>query len=132
MKRIKLALLFTCISLGLYAQDASNHQKYDDLLVVASTQKFPYVGKLRLEQNFPNPLVRTESTTIRYQATDVYDVCIAVYNNETKERVLTLSNLDQNIGQVKINGSQLQKGTYTYALLVNGRMVEKRKMVVVD
>jgi hypothetical protein len=132
MNRIKLAGLLTCISISLYAQESSDKQKYDDLLVVASTQKFPYVGKLRLEQNFPNPLVRSESTTIRYQATDVYDVCIAVYDNETKERALTLNNLDQNIGQVKINGDQLQKGTYIYALLVNGRMVEKRKMVVVD
>jgi hypothetical protein len=132
MKRITLVLLFICSSLSLCAQNTSDKQKYDDLLIVASTQKFPYVGKLRLEQNYPNPLIRSESTTIRYQATDVYDVCIAIYDNETKDRVLTLNNLDQNIGQVKIHGSQLQKGTYIYALLVNGRMVEKRKMVVVD
>jgi hypothetical protein len=132
MKRVNLAVLFACISISLFAQETADKQKLDDMLVVASTQKFPYTGKLRLEQNFPNPLVRSESTTIRYQATDVYDVCIAVYNDETKERVLTLSNLDQNIGQVKITGNQLPKGTYTYALLVNGRMVEKRKMVVVD
>ncbi len=132
MKRITLAVLFTCIAAGLHAQESNEKPNFDNMLMVASTQKFPYVGKLRLEQNFPNPLVRSESTTIRYQATDVYDVCIAVYNNETKERVLTLNNLDQHIGQVKINGNQLQKGTYIYALLVNGRMVEKRKMVVVD
>lgn len=132
MKRITLALLLTSISAGLYAQDSAGKEKFDNMLLVASTQKFPYVGKLRLEQNYPNPLVRSESTTIRYQATDVYDVCIAIYDNETKERVLTLTNLDQHIGQVKINGNQLQKGTYIYALLVNGRMVEKRKMVVVD
>jgi hypothetical protein len=132
MKRVNLAVLFACISISLFAQETADKQKLDDMLVVASTQKFPYTGKLRLEQNSPNPLVRSESTTIRYQATDVYDVCIAVYNDETKERVLTLSNLDQNIGQVKITGNQLPKGTYTYALLVNGRMVEKRKMVVVD
>jgi hypothetical protein len=132
MKRVNLTVLFACISISLFAQETADKQKLDDMLVVASTQKFPYTGKLRLEQNFPNPLVRSESTTIRYQATDVYDVCIAVYNDETKELVLTLSNLDQNIGQVKITGNQLPKGTYTYALLVNGRMVEKRKMVVVD
>lgn len=132
MKRITLAVLFTCISASLYAQDSADNEKFDNMLLVASTQKFPYAGKLRLEQNYPNPLVRSESTTIRYQATDVYDVCIAIYDNETKERVLTLSNLAQNIGQVKINGNQLQKGTYIYALLVNGRMVEKRKMIVVD
>ena len=132
MKRIRLAVLFTCIAAGLHAQESNEKPNFDNILMVASTQKFPYVGKLRLEQNFPNPLVRSESTTIRYQTTDVYDVCIAIYDNETKERVLTLNNLDQHIGQVKINGNQLQKGTYIYALLVNGRMVEKRKMVVVD
>lgn len=132
MKRVNLVVLFACISLSLFGQEASDKQKFDDILIIASTQKFPYTGKLQLGQNFPNPLVRSESTTIRYQATDVYDVCITVYNDETKERVLTLSNLDQNVGQVKINGNQLQKGTYTYALLVNGRMVEKRKMVVVE
>lgn len=131
MKRINLTVLFVYISLSLIAQNASDKQKFDDILIVASTQKFPYTGKLRLEQNYPNPLMRSKATTIRYQATDVYDVCIAVYNDETKERVLTLSNLNQNIGQVKVAGNQLQKGTYTYALLVNGRMVEKRKMVVV-
>lgn len=132
MKRLTLVVFVTCISIGLYAQEPADKEKFDNILLIASTQKFPYVGKLRLEQNYPNPLVRSESTTIRYQATDVYDVCIAVYDSETKERILTLSNLDQNIGQVKINGSQLKQGTYIYALLVNGRMVEKRKMVVVD
>ena len=132
MKRIRLAVLFTCIAAGLHAQESNEKPNFDNILMVASTQKFPYVGKLRLDQNFPNPLVRSESTTIRYQTTDVYDVCIAIYDNETKERVLTLNNLDQHIGQVKINGNQLQKGTYIYALLVTGRMVEKRKMVVVD
>lgn len=132
MKHIILSILFTCIAAGLYAQDSADKEKFGNMLLVASTQKFPYVGKLRLEQNYPNPLVRSESTTIRYQATDVYDVCIAVYDSETKERILTLSNLDQNIGQVKINGSQLKQGTYIYALHVNGRMVEKRKMVVID
>lgn len=132
MKRINLAVLFACISLSLFAQEVADKEKLDDILTVASTQKFPYTGKLQLGQIFPNPLVRSESATIRYQATDVHDVCIAVYNDETKERVLTLSNLDQNVGQVKIMGNQLQKGTYTYALLVNGRMVEKRKMVVID
>jgi hypothetical protein len=132
MKRIALALSFTCMSLSLFAQESFDKPRDNDLLVMSSAQKFPYVGKLRLEQNYPNPLVRTESTTIRYQATDVYDICIAVYNSETKERVLTFNNLNQNTGQIKITGNQLQKGTYIYALLVNGRMVEKRKMVVID
>jgi hypothetical protein len=132
MKRLTLVVFVTCVSIGLYAQEPADKEKFNNMLLIASTQKFPYVGKLRLEQNFPNPLVRSESTTIRYQATDVYDVCITVYDSETKERILTLSNLDQNIGQVKINGSQLKQGIYIYALLVNGRMVEKRKMVVVD
>lgn len=109
MKRLTLVVFVTCISIGLYAQEPADKEKFDNMLLIASTQKFPYVGKLRLEQNYPNPLVRSESTTIRYQATD-----------------------DQNIGQVKINGSQLKQGAYIYALLVNGRMVEKRKMVVVD
>ncbi len=132
MKQTILLAMLVVTYFGTHAQDVSDRQKWNDLLLIESTQRFPYVGKLDLGQNYPNPLSKSESTVIRYQATDVSNASIVVYNDVNKEQVLVLNNLKENIGQVKINGDQLPEGTYIYALLVNGRMVEKKKMIVVD
>ncbi|HEY9045327.1 MAG TPA: T9SS type A sorting domain-containing protein [Ohtaekwangia sp.] len=131
MKSIHVLILFGMMSYSVRAQEFSDRQKWNDLLQVASTQTFPYAGKIGLAQNSPNPFSRTESTTIRYQATDIADAMIVVYDNISKEKVLVLNDLE-NIGAITINGNQLPKGTYIYALFVNGRIAEKKKMVITD
>lgn len=132
MKTIYAFLLLYVLSLSVYAQEPSGRQKWTDLLQVASTQYFPYVGKIDLAQNNPNPFSRSEFTTIRYQATDIADALIIIYDNISKEKVLVIDDLSTDIGSVTIDGNQLPKGTYIYALYVNGRIAEKKKMIITD
>lgn len=86
-------------------------------------------GKIALGQNFPNPVIYGEITTINYKAKDVNDVVIALYNEDNK-LVHAYQDLYPGVGQIRVR-RQLDPGKYTYVLFVNGRLVEKKIMEVV-
>ena len=86
-------------------------------------------GKLGLAQNFPNPALPGEIITIKYKAKDAQDVSIALYDVNGK-KLCVYEDLYPGNGQIRIK-KQLESGKYTYALFVNGRLVEKRVMEVV-
>ncbi|UPT67789.1 MAG: tail fiber domain-containing protein [Sphingobacteriales bacterium JAD_PAG50586_3] len=81
-----------------------------------------------LEQNNPNPF--TENTVIRYyisqQATNA---SIRVVNlNGT---ILNTFKIDsKGAGQILISGNSMQAGTYVYELIVDGKQVDTKRMVL--
>jgi hypothetical protein len=87
-------------------------------------------GKLALSQNFPNPVVCGEMTSIRYKAHDVQDVLIILYDENGKV-VFTFDDLFPGNGQIRIR-KRLEPGRYKYALYANGRMVEKKLLEVIE
>lgn len=93
-------------------------------------KKIVWGNTLTLEQNYLNPFSSGEYTTIDYHIAYVDEAAIIIYDAQTKKPVHEFRSLKHGGGQVIVNGQQLSKGNYIYALIVNGRMVAKRKMKV--
>jgi hypothetical protein len=79
-----------------------------------------------LEQNVPNPF--NQLTTIRYTIPAGSNSQLSVYDQSGK-LVKTLKVTESGVSQ--INAYELSTGTYTYNLLVNGKLVESKKMIIV-
>ena len=83
--------------------------------------------KAALEQNAPNPF--SEETTIRFFLPSNSTAELKVMSLEGQ---LILSNVitKSGYGVVRITGSTMAAGTYTYTLLVDGKAVESKIMVL--
>ena len=83
--------------------------------------------KAALEQNAPNPF--NEETTIRFFLPSNSTAELKVMSLEGQ---LILSNVitKSGYGEVRISGSTMAAGTYTYTLLVDGKAVESKIMVL--
>ena len=114
--------------LGLLLVSAGQLMAQEDEKAVANTSRSSIGGKLGLAQNTPDPVSRQEYTVIRYSAIDAYERFIFVSDAEGN-RVMTFNDLREE-GEIRIDASRLAPGTYRYALVVNGRVVERRRMVV--
>lgn len=80
---------------------------------------------LSLEQNTPNPF--NSNTTIRYSLPANTSASIAVYSSSG---VLVKKIPANNSGVVVMDAGNLAAGTYTYALVANGRTIASRIMVI--
>jgi len=80
-----------------------------------------------LDQNVPNPL--NNSTSIRYTipAGSKAQLNITDNNGNTVKQILLTST---GKGVVNIEASTLSAGTYSYTLIVNGKKIETKKMVI--
>ena len=79
-----------------------------------------------LEQNYPNPA--GSNTTIRYSIPADAKAQILVYNSVSGKLVKTLPAPVS--GQVDMNASDLEEGTYIYTLVVNGRQTAAKQLVL--
>lgn len=84
------------------------------------------LGGASLEQNHPNPAHQT--TTFRYQIPAGARAQILIYEAMSGKLVKTLA--APGTGQLEMNGSDLKPGNYIYTLLVNGKAVGSRQMVL--
>ncbi len=85
----------------------------------------------RLYQNTPNPF--TNSTTIAYQlAGNVTNAKICIYNLTGKQ--LQCYELSTNNGEnaIEVRASSLQAGMYLYSLLVDGKLIDTKRMVLTE
>ncbi len=83
----------------------------------------------KLSQNIPNPF--ESSTTIKYHIPEGYyqSASIQIFDgNGIVKRSFT--NLQSGDGEVTINNSFLPAGIYHYSLIVNGKAVSSKKMVI--
>jgi len=84
------------------------------------------ISGVTLEQNQPNPF--NQATTIHYQLPKSSAGQINVYDiNGTLVKTIKA---DES-GQALINGSDLKAGTYSYTLVVNGKMAVSKKLVLI-
>jgi len=78
-----------------------------------------------LEQNQPNPF--NQSTIIRYRLPQNALGQINIYDNNGK----LVKNFKANEGgQTTISAGELKSGTYTYTLLINGKLAATKKLVI--
>lgn len=104
---------------------------FDKQLQIERVKRFPYCGKLNLSQNFPNPFKTTQISTINYRAIDAPQASLIIFNTKG-ERVLEFAKLSSSVGKVVIEADQLPRGIYTYALVVNDRVIARKKMSISD
>jgi hypothetical protein len=84
------------------------------------------ISAAALEQNQPNPF--NQNTIIRYHLSQGTSGQINLYDmNGTLVKTLKATES----GQAVINGNDLKAGTYSYTLMVNGKMVASKKLVVI-
>ena len=86
------------------------------------------LSSAKLFQNSPNPF--SQSTLINYyvpQNTGVATLQITDMNGAT---IKTVAVSGSGYGQLRLQTDQLAGGTYIYSLLVDGRLVDSKKMVV--
>lgn len=83
-----------------------------------------------LKQNRPNPF--NQSTEINYfLPEDVQTANIYIYDlNGTQLKNIPIKNKGE--GSVLINGAELKAGMYHYVLVVNGQIVDSRKMILIN
>lgn len=81
----------------------------------------------KLHQNAPNPF--TEKTVIKYVIPEnVQKVSILIFNMQGT-LIKSYDNLSNN-GELTINGGELEAGMYMYSLIVDGKEIDTKKMIL--
>jgi hypothetical protein len=83
------------------------------------------IGRVSLQQNQPNPF--SQATIIRYVIPQGANAQIRIYD-AAGNMVKTMRATEN--GQAQINANELNAGTYTYTLVVNGNVAASKKMVL--
>jgi photosystem II stability/assembly factor-like uncharacterized protein len=84
-----------------------------------------------LSQNYPNPF--NPVTTIKFAIPKSGKVTLQVYNMLGKKVQLVYNNVNFGAGNYEVNfdGGELASGIYTYKLIVDGRIIDTRKMALI-
>lgn len=84
----------------------------------------------KLYQNAPNPF--SESTEIRFEIPEnTQSAMICIYNmNGTQLKCYNLNQTGN--GSITVNGSELEAGMYLYALIVDGKEVDTKRMILTN
>lgn len=82
-----------------------------------------------LEQNIPNPF--TENTLIHYSLPEGFRTASIIVTDVSGTQVLQFAINKPGFGHVVVEGGSLNAGTYVYTLIVNGRRIESKRMVLV-
>ena len=81
-----------------------------------------------LQQNIPNPY--NQSTNIRYTLPKTFSSAQIIITDNSGKMIkqIPLSNAQQ--GSINIKSGTLASGSYNYSLIVNGKMIDSKKMVI--
>lgn len=88
------------------------------------------VSGAALEQNSPNPF--SSSTTIRYKVPAYVSNAQIVVANTNGNMLKTFSLTSKGAGSVTINANELAAGTYYYSLVVDGKKIDSKKMILLQ
>ncbi len=92
--------------------------------------KISEAHKSTLNQNIPNPF--SQSTVIEYTiAGNAKNAMICIYNMNGNQLKCIPINLAGH-GNIVINGSELSAGMYIYSLIVDGQLIDTKRMVLTN
>jgi hypothetical protein len=80
-----------------------------------------------LDQNVPNPF--TESTMITYTLPQNYTKAEMIFTNNQGQLVKTISLNGKGEGRLNVMANDLSHGIYSYSLVVDGRILDSKKMI---
>jgi hypothetical protein len=87
------------------------------------------ISSASLEQNIPNPF--SNSTTIHYTLPDKISSAQIIITNKRGSTIKKINITGAGKGAVNVDASSLISGTYNYALIVDGKMINSKQMVLV-
>jgi len=87
------------------------------------------VQAIVLDQNVPNPFA--ESTVITYFIPDNINYAQIIFTDNYGRIMKTVDIKTSGDGMIKVYAANLSSGTYTYSLMVDGKVVESKKMMCV-
>ncbi|TRZ51242.1 T9SS C-terminal target domain-containing protein [bacterium] len=100
-----------------------------------ATGGFTYENKVPsqyiLKQNYPNPFNPT--TTIEFDLPKAGNVTLKIFDITGREVAREISGLSLRAGNYKVNfnGSMLSSGVYFYSLVLDGKIIDTKKMLLV-
>lgn len=80
-----------------------------------------------LEQNVPNPFA--EQTSINYFLPDNTSKAQILFYNASGKLIQSVELTQKGKGSLTVFASDLSNGIYTYTLVVDGKIIETKKMV---
>ena len=116
----------------LSKQNETLQQQLNDMKGSSSSSlmsnKAVVVSDATVEQNTPNPFTRT--TSIAYTLPQKYNNAQIVIHNNNGKTVKQVNLSGYGKGNVTIDASMLSSGTYHYSLLVDGKVIAGKQMLL--
>ncbi|MEP6514024.1 MAG: hypothetical protein ABJA79_09150 [Parafilimonas sp.] len=81
-----------------------------------------------LQQNTPNPFYKT--TSISYNIPSGFKNAQLLISDNNGRTLKQIKITNGGAGSVNIDGGSLISGTYNYALIVDGKMIDNKKMIL--
>jgi hypothetical protein len=86
------------------------------------------IGSASLAQNVPNPF--TNTTTISYSLPSRFTTAQIIITDKSGKQLKQLNISGSGNGVVNIDASALSPGAYNYSLIVDGRIISSKQMIV--
>ena len=97
--------------------------------IINNQQKISSSQSARLEQNQPNPAAQT--TVIKYFVPEQSVKAAIRITNSNGQEIKLLNIPAKNNGQISIQANGLIPGTYLYSLIIDGKTIDTKKMVII-
>ncbi|MGQ0827312.1 MAG: tail fiber domain-containing protein [Bacteroidota bacterium] len=95
--------------------------------LIVTDVKLANAQSVVLEQNVPNPFA--EQTTINYFLPDNTGKAQLLFYNNDGKLIQSVDLTQKGQGQLNVFANDLSNGVYTYTLIVDGKIVESKKMI---
>jgi len=93
-----------------------------------NSQQSTVISSASLQQNIPNPF--TNSTTINYTLPQKFASAQIVITDKNGKTLKAVTVSGSGKGTLNVNASTLASGAYQYSLMINGRLIDTKQMLV--
>ncbi len=96
---------------------------------VTSSKQLMAISSASLEQNTPNPF--SNVTTIRYHIPQQFFIAKIMVANTNGRIIKEVKINTTGEGTININAAALSSGNYTYSLIVDGKLISTKQMILI-
>jgi len=124
-----VALLIEAVKEQQYQiEELKNNSFKSTSLAINNNQNNLAISKNVLFQNHPNPF--NSKTIIKYTITnEISNARILIFNMQGT-LIKTYNNITKGTGTITINSSELKAGMYMYSLIVDGKLIDTKRMIL--